>query len=147
MLAGVPGKAATPPKKTPDLLTQGKKLYEQNCSPCHGTNGDGKGPAGVALKPPPNDFANPFKDWPHTKGDPNKIFEVISKGIPNSAMVKWDQLPETGPVGTRLYRDGILGFHETATEEEIEGSFAMGITPSRPLRVGSSKYFHRALSG
>jgi mono/diheme cytochrome c family protein len=94
LLAGVPGKAATPPKKTPDLLTQGKKLYEENCSPCHGDKGNGKGPAGVALKPPPRDFANPFKDWPHTKGDPGKIFDVISKGIPNSAMVKWDQLPE-----------------------------------------------------
>jgi len=94
LLGAAPGKAATPPKKTPDLLTQGKKLYEQNCSPCHGDKGDGKGPAGVVLKPPPRDFANPFKDWPYTKGDPNKIFEVISKGIPNSAMVKWDQLPE-----------------------------------------------------
>ena len=93
-LVATSAEAATPPKKTPDLLAQGKKLYEQNCSPCHGTKGDGKGPAGVALKPPPNDFANPFKDWPHTKGDPSKIFEVITKGIPNSAMVKWDQLPE-----------------------------------------------------
>jgi mono/diheme cytochrome c family protein len=93
-LGAAPGKVATPPKKTPDLLTQGKKLYEQNCSPCHGDKGDGKGPAGVLLKPPPRDFANPFKDWPYTKGDSNKIFDVISKGIPNSAMVKWDQLPE-----------------------------------------------------
>ncbi len=82
------------PKKTPDLLSQGKKLYEQNCVSCHGTNGDGKGPAGVLLKPPPSEFAKPLKEWPNTKGDPNKIFEVISKGIPNSAMVKWDQFSE-----------------------------------------------------
>ena len=82
------------PKKTPELLAQGKKLFEQNCSPCHGPNGDGKGPVGAALKPSPNDFTKPLKDWPTTKGDPNKIFEVISKGIPNSGMLKWDQLPE-----------------------------------------------------
>jgi len=88
------GQAANPPKKTPELLNQGKKVYEQNCSPCHGAKGDGKGPAGVVLKPPPNDFNNPLKEWPKTKGDPNKIFEVISKGVPNSAMVKWDQLSE-----------------------------------------------------
>jgi mono/diheme cytochrome c family protein len=88
------GQAKKPPQKTPELLDLGKKVYEQNCSPCHGTKGDGKGPAGVVLKPPPNDFNNPLKEWPKTKGDPNKIFEVISKGVPNSAMVKWDQLSE-----------------------------------------------------
>jgi high-affinity iron transporter len=88
------GKDPIPPSKTPELLVQGKKVYEVNCSPCHGTKGDGKGPAGAVLKPPPNDFANPLKDWPHTKGNLNKIFEVLTKGIPNSAMVKWDHLPE-----------------------------------------------------
>jgi mono/diheme cytochrome c family protein len=93
-LGAVLGKDPTPPKKTPELLAQGKKLFGQNCSLCHGPKGDGKGPAGAALKPSPNDFTKPLKDWPTTKGDPNKIFEVISKGIPNSAMVKWDQLPE-----------------------------------------------------
>lgn len=94
LLGTVLGKDPAPPQKTPELLSQGKKLYEQNCSPCHGPKGDGKGPAGTVLKPPPSDFANPLKDWPNTKGDLNKIFGVISKGIPNSAMVKWDQLPE-----------------------------------------------------
>ena len=93
-LGAVLGKDASSPKKTPALLAQGKKLFEQDCSPCHGPKGDGKGSAGAALKPPPNDFTKPLKDWPTTKGDPNKIFEVISKGIPNSSMVKWDQLPE-----------------------------------------------------
>jgi mono/diheme cytochrome c family protein len=88
------GQAKNPPSKTTELVAKGKKLYEQNCSPCHGEKGDGKGPAGVALKPAPNDFNRPLKEWPTTKGDPRKIFEVISKGIPNSAMVKWDHLSE-----------------------------------------------------
>lgn len=85
-------KDPSPPKKTPELLAQGKKLYEQNCSMCHGPKGDGKGQLGAALKPAPSDFAEPLKQWPNTKGDLQKIFDVISKGIPNSAMVKWDQL-------------------------------------------------------
>ena len=58
------GKDPTPPKKTPELLTQGKKLYEQNCSPCHGPKGDGKGPAGAALTPAPTDFTKPYNQWP-----------------------------------------------------------------------------------
>jgi high-affinity iron transporter len=87
-------KEATPPKKTPELLSQGKKLYEQNCITCHGSKGDGKGQLGTALKPAPSDFTKPFKQWPLAKGNLNKVFEVIANGIPNSSMIKWDQLPE-----------------------------------------------------
>jgi mono/diheme cytochrome c family protein len=85
---------SAPPKKTPELLAQGKKLYEQNCMPCHGPKGDGKGPAGALLKPPPRDFNRPLSQWTYSKGDLKKVFDVISKGIPNTSMVKWDQLSE-----------------------------------------------------
>ena len=88
------GQAPKPPKKTPELLNQGKRLYEQNCALCHGTTGDGKGPAGVALKPPPRTFNIPLNQWTYSKGDLKKVFDVITKGIPNTAMVKWDQLSE-----------------------------------------------------
>jgi high-affinity iron transporter len=88
------GQAPKPPKKTPELLSQGKKLYELNCAPCHGATGDGKGPAGVALKPPPRTFNIPLNQWTYSKGDLKKVFDVITKGIPNTAMVKWDQLSE-----------------------------------------------------
>jgi len=88
------GQAQKPPKKTPELLSQGKKLYQQNCAVCHGVKGDGKGPAGVALKPPPRTFNIPLNQWTFSKGDLNKVFGVITKGIPNTAMVKWDHLPE-----------------------------------------------------
>ena len=85
---------SAPPKKTPELINQGKKLYEQNCVTCHGTKGDGKGQLGAALKPPPRDFNISFKQWTYSKGDLKKVFAVITKGIPNTSMVKWDQLSE-----------------------------------------------------
>lgn len=88
------GQAPKPPKKTPELLSQGKKLYEQNCALCHGATGDGKGPAGAALKPPPRTFNIPFNQWTYSKGNLNKVFDIITKGIPNTAMVKWSQLSE-----------------------------------------------------
>jgi len=88
------GQAQKVPKKTPELLTQGKKLYDQNCVTCHGPKGDGKGQLGAALKPAPSDFTKPFHQWAFGKGDLKKVFDVITKGIPNSSMVKWDQLPE-----------------------------------------------------
>ena len=88
------GKDPAPPKKTPELLSQGKKLYDQNCVTCHGSKGDGKGQLGASLKPAPSDFTKPFNQWAFGKGDLRKVFDVITKGIPNSSMVKWDQLPE-----------------------------------------------------
>jgi len=88
------GQAQKPPKKTPELLAQGKKLYDQNCVTCHGPKGDGKGQLGAALKPAPSDFTKPLNQWAFGKGDLKKVFDVITKGIPNSSMVKWDHLPE-----------------------------------------------------
>ena len=88
------GFSQAPPKKTPELLTQGKKLFEQNCVTCHGPKGDGKGQLGAALKPPPTDFTQPLKQWPYSKGDLKKVFEAITRGIPNTSMVKWDQFSE-----------------------------------------------------
>ena len=88
------GKDPAPPKKTPELLTLGKKLYDQNCVTCHGPKGDGKGQLGASLKPAPSDFTKPFNQWAFGKGDLRKVFDVITKGISNSSMVKWDHLPE-----------------------------------------------------
>jgi len=95
-----------PPKKTPELLAKGKKLYEQNCAPCHGAKGDGKGPAGALLKPPPRDFNVPLNQWTHSKGDLKKVFGVISKGIPNTGMVKWDHLSEQDRWGLVYFVEG-----------------------------------------
>ena len=33
-------------------------VFESRCSPCHGPNGRGDGPAGVSLVPPPRDFSS-----------------------------------------------------------------------------------------
>ncbi len=102
-VGATPAKESKPPKKTTDLVKTGKKLFEQNCTPCHGAKGDGKGSAAAALNPPPSDFAEPLKNWPNTKGDPQKIFGIISKGIPNSAMVGWPQLSEKERWGLVYY--------------------------------------------
>lgn len=94
---------AAPPKKTPQLLEGAKKLFEVNCTSCHGPKGDGKGVVGAALKPLPTDFTKPLGQWPITKGNPQKVFEVITKGIPNTGMVKWDQFTEEERWGLTYY--------------------------------------------
>ena len=104
--ASVLAEAQKVPKKTPELLSQGKKLYEQNCLTCHGQKGDGKGPAGVLLKPPPRDFNMPLNQWTHSKGDVKKVFDVISKGVPNTGMVSWAHLSEQDRWALVYYVEG-----------------------------------------
>ena len=95
LLGAALAKDPSPPMKTPELLSQGRKIFEQACASCHGSKGDGKGPAGAALTPRPTNFQKPLKDWPNTKGDLNKIYDVISKGIPNSAVAAWTQYSDS----------------------------------------------------
>jgi mono/diheme cytochrome c family protein len=39
-------------------LQHGREVYMAQCAGCHGTTGDGKGPAGRYLNPPPRDYRN-----------------------------------------------------------------------------------------
>lgn len=78
-------------KATPELIKKGKAAYAINCLTCHGEKGDGKGPAGVALKPAPR---NLVKDK-YKKGDTDQqVFETISKGLPGTTMVGYGHLKE-----------------------------------------------------
>jgi mono/diheme cytochrome c family protein len=77
------------PKKSPELVKQGKAIFEKACIYCHGPNGDGKGPLSTNLKTPPADFTKPLSQWKNTKGDPKKVFETIANGVPDTAMAKF----------------------------------------------------------
>ena len=46
-----------PLPNTRENFTAGRKLYEQNCTACHGPTGLGDGPAGKSLNPPPANIA------------------------------------------------------------------------------------------
>jgi high-affinity iron transporter len=83
----------TPPPKSPELLSKGKKLYQDKCASCHGAQGNGQTSMAKVLKPPPRDFTQPLKDWPASRGEPGSIYKVIKEGVPNSAMLKFD-LPD-----------------------------------------------------
>ncbi|RPJ11426.1 MAG: cytochrome c [Deltaproteobacteria bacterium] len=83
------GLCQEPPKKTPALLSKGKQLYEQACTPCHGPKGDGNGQLATSLKTKPGDFTRPLKQWPYSKGDLRKIFDAITNGVPDTAMAKF----------------------------------------------------------
>ena len=62
-----------------DDLSQGKQLFQEKCTICHGANGKGDGPAAAAFSKRPADFNNP-EFW---NGDVNKkISDTIRNGRP-----------------------------------------------------------------
>ncbi len=67
----------------------GRSLYNDKCTLCHGVKGDGKGPAGVTLSPPPTDFTNPGY-WQKTND--KKIADAISNGV--GVMPAFDLKPD-----------------------------------------------------
>lgn len=69
----------------------GKAIYLANCTACHGTAGNGKGPAAIALTPKPADFTLPAY-W-QGKTD-EQVAASIKSGRPGTSMTAFTQLSE-----------------------------------------------------
>lgn len=65
-----------PVKPSPDSLAKGKKIFNVDCSLCHGENGDGKSDMASDIKNIP-DFTNPDVQKNSTDG---QWFSIIRKG-------------------------------------------------------------------
>jgi mono/diheme cytochrome c family protein len=82
---------------SPDILKAGKEVYDRNCAPCHGLEGDAQGPAAYLLYPKPRDFVRALyrlvSTWDYMPTDAD-IFATISRGMPGSAMPSWAHLTE-----------------------------------------------------
>ena len=75
------------------LLARGKVVYQQNCLPCHGVNGDGKGDAAAFLLPKPRNFVTAnfrLRSTPpsHLPTDAD-LFRSVSLGMPGTPMPPW----------------------------------------------------------
>lgn len=79
----------------PVSLANGKTIYENKCSVCHGTTGKADGPIATQFDPAPAILADP-----QLTGDDNSVaydnYQVISVGIANTGMIGWaDTLSES----------------------------------------------------
>jgi cytochrome c oxidase cbb3-type subunit 3 len=68
---------------------QGRKIYNEKCQFCHGTKGNGDGPAAASLSPKPADFNNP-KFW--QEFDEKKMNDLIRSG--RGMMPAFDMKPD-----------------------------------------------------
>ncbi len=75
------------------LIADGRDLYIEACSPCHGKKGDGAGPAARFLEPKPRDFTKgKFKFRSTEFGSPPTdadLIRTIRVGVPGTSMPAW----------------------------------------------------------
>ncbi len=67
---------------SPESLQRGNLVFQQNCAPCHGAAGDGKGAAASTLIPEPANFRLKQPNFDY-------ILHVLSDGIPGTGMPAW----------------------------------------------------------
>mgnify|MGYP001363656105 CR=1 FL=1 len=67
-----------------DAATAGADVFKTNCESCHGPQGHGDGPAGVALDPKPKNLAV----FAPTVGD-DYLFWRVNTGKEGTNMVAW----------------------------------------------------------
>ena len=68
----------------PEAAGEGDKVFQSNCSTCHGAQGNGDGPASGSLDPKPKNLAV----LQESAAD-DYLFWRISEGKPGTSMVAW----------------------------------------------------------
>ncbi len=117
------------------LVPLGKKVYRRRCQGCHGTQGDGKGPAARFLDPKPRDFtrgvfkfrSTPGKDSLPTNSD---LFVTLTHGLWGTAMPPWYSLSDRERMGVIQY---IKTFSDRWDQEEVKPSIVVPREPSVTL--------------
>lgn len=125
---------------------RGPALYALHCSPCHGERGRGDGPAGRFLDPEPRDFtAGQHRLVTTTNGVPSDkdLFEVISAGLPGTAMLGFPQLPPDEryaiiEVLRDFRRQGLRDLYRPLAEDaaELEAWVRAETTPGDVIGIG-----------
>lgn len=82
----------------PPELERGRAVYEAHCAACHGSTGDGNGPAAVWLYPKPRNFsAGLYKIQSTPAGalpTDEDLYRSITRGLGGSSMPAFNYLPE-----------------------------------------------------
>ena len=65
-------------------ISAGESAYAANCASCHGENGDGDTPTGMASDPPASDFTSTL-----ASREDDFVFWRISDGVPGTTMIAY----------------------------------------------------------
>jgi len=79
-------------------LRHGAEVYARQCAACHGVTGDGQGPAGQYLNPPPRDYRlGRFKFTSTPRGEKPRyedLARILRRGAKGTSMPSFRWLPD-----------------------------------------------------
>ena len=100
------------PAAVPDLA-RGAALYAQQCAACHGATGRGDGPAAAGMDPPPIAFTDADRAKHRS---PLSLYQVISQGLPGTAMMSYAHLSNDDRWALAYYTGGLA--YDAAAREQ-----------------------------
>jgi cytochrome c oxidase cbb3-type subunit 2 len=126
--------------RSEEWIEYGKEVYERRCVGCHGTNGDGNGPAATFLhNVRPRAFTAgvfKFRTTPTgslpTDGD---LLRVVTRGVRGTAMPTWHELPEKDRLAVIQYIKYELTADRTDPKKPIFYFIEEPIQP--PIYIGT----------
>lgn len=80
--------AAVPTPAQPPVAGFGKTIFQQNCAPCHGEQGNSDGASASRLPKPPPKLSDPTTIWGRS---PAEYFHIIKYGRIQNFMPPWGQ--------------------------------------------------------
>ncbi len=119
----------------PGKVENGEAVYAKRCVWCHGEEGDGLGPVGERLNPPPRDFTSGSYKIRTTGFDdivPNDddIFRMIRDGMPGTAMPGWgDMLSDQDMWDLVAYLKVFAGLEEEKPEAQVDYGTTVATSP------------------
>ncbi len=112
-------------------LEQGRIAYTLYCRTCHGELGDGRGPSGIGLTPPPRNFQQPaFKFGGVESGSlppDSELKRIVKSGLHGTAMLPW-QIPDH-------QLDATLQWIKTFAKDEEGANVWMSEEPAAPTEI------------
>jgi cytochrome c oxidase cbb3-type subunit III len=106
---------AQQPASGPQAVTQGKALYDQHCTACHGTNG-GAGDRAPAIVSTATSMRGARSDA--------QLMAIVKNGIPGSAMPAWSGRLSDGDIAN--IGAFIRAMRGTALDNPLPGDVALG---------------------
>ena len=117
-------------------VANGRELFMQHCTACHGTGGLGDGPLAATLPVPPANLSEPHTAL-HTAGD---MYWWLSHGIPESGM------PGFGAVLSEDDRWDLINFMRTFSQGFESRVMRAGIVPGQAW-LGAVNLYIEGASG